>query len=714
MARVEIKFARNIDRAPRTGRGASLRSIPPVGMRAASASVGDVPRGERARVGLATLARVAPARRPREDRLPDACHAGGRRGWRRRRAGAASSARVQPGADARARRRGRDARGGIEKRRGRGLTSDDARASAGGNAAVSLVTSALPKTSRGSASNDDDAFDSEDASSSGAAPRPSSSDVGSSTPSPSPAKRAAPSLVAFTGGTAFNGVVDELTSELTSRVMHAIPVSDDGGSTAEIVRVLGGPAVGDVRSRCLRLSDESTAEARAVKALLAHRLHATDSAEAKAEWYRIQEGDHELWATISEPYADIIRSFLLHFHSQVTAAKTDGPKFDFVNGSVGNFFFAGARMFFRSMEAAILLYSRVSNIPEESTVVPNIVLGDNVRVALGAELENGVTIRGQNEISHPSPDPKTFTKTGPLGRSGAAGGKTRLASEILAKSKTVSKARASIKYGRDVAARGKAQAASSEFWKGVIERGGVPEISASEFWGGLEESAAGHTRVRDAIAAGDVWSAGELINSRLIDLTTRPLSVWDIDKVISGYDELQSPIKRVFYLSTEDPTSLAAVYPKVNPTITRRIEKGCDGVIYGMGSLYTSIVPSLILEGVGEAIAEREDMEKVLILNGAQDRETGDMDAVEYVTAVVNALNRAEDPDPARRAAFGVRDYVTVAIAPEGGGMPLDVDELKRIGVREVVTVKAKRTERGAEYDVPALIEALGGVFRRE
>jgi len=30
---------------------------------------------------------------------------------------------------------------------------------------------------------------------------------------------------------------------------------------------------------------------------------------------------------------------------------------------VGNFFFAGARMFFRSMEAAILLYSRVSRIP---------------------------------------------------------------------------------------------------------------------------------------------------------------------------------------------------------------------------------------------------------------------------------------------------------------------------------------------------------------
>lgn len=39
-----------------------------------------------------------------------------------------------------------------------------------------------------------------------------------------------------------------------------LPVSDDGGSTAEIVRVLGGPAVGDIRSRCLRLADNSDSE----------------------------------------------------------------------------------------------------------------------------------------------------------------------------------------------------------------------------------------------------------------------------------------------------------------------------------------------------------------------------------------------------------------------------------------------------------------------
>lgn len=47
--------------------------------------------------------------------------------------------------------------------------------------------------------------------------------------------------------------------------------------------IIGGPAVGDIRSRCLRLSDESTAEALAVKRLLGHRLP-IDALQAKSEW----------------------------------------------------------------------------------------------------------------------------------------------------------------------------------------------------------------------------------------------------------------------------------------------------------------------------------------------------------------------------------------------------------------------------------------------
>ncbi|EJK63979.1 hypothetical protein THAOC_15336, partial [Thalassiosira oceanica] len=134
-------------------------------------------------------------------------------------------------------------------------------------------------------------------------------------------RRGRPGIVVFSGGTAFNAasaemasrnvgynvqsseregsydnlsrsdsansLVDMLTSELNAgessanpsstsgrgtKVWHVLPVTDDGGSTAEIVRVLGGPAVGDIRSRLLRLAPGTTREARAVLRLLGHRL----------------------------------------------------------------------------------------------------------------------------------------------------------------------------------------------------------------------------------------------------------------------------------------------------------------------------------------------------------------------------------------------------------------------------------------------------------
>eukprot|EP00882_Tetradesmus_deserticola_P030187 GHRQ01033874.1.p2 GENE.GHRQ01033874.1~~GHRQ01033874.1.p2 ORF type:complete len:309 (+),score=100.45 GHRQ01033874.1:62-928(+) len=207
---------------------------------------------------------------------------------------------------------------------------------------------------------------------------------------------ACPSLVVFSGGTAFNSVAGPLR-KLTTHVAHVLPVSDDGGSTAEIVRVIGGPAVGDIRSRCLRLADDRDEEARAVKQLLAHRLPGGSSNEAKAEWYAIVEGRHALWGGVSEPYKHMIRAFLVHFQLQILSQVT--REFNFKNGSIGNFFFAGARTFFRSLESAVFLFSRVARIPEGSTVLPAICTEEVI--TLGAELEDGTVIRGQNNISHP-------------------------------------------------------------------------------------------------------------------------------------------------------------------------------------------------------------------------------------------------------------------------------------------------------------------------
>ncbi|CAL5346167.1 unnamed protein product [Camellia sinensis] len=178
-----------------------------------------------------------------------------------------------------------------------------------------------------------------------------------------------PSLLVFSGGTAFNGVVEEL-KKLTTRVAHILPVSDDGGSTAEIVRVLGGPAVGDIRSRCLRLSDQSTFEALAVRRLLGHRLP-LDAQEAKSECGMILWKDSILFGTVSQnPTGKLSELFWFIFR---------------IRSSVGR------------MNHFV---SAMGDIPTESLVLP--VISTNDRLTLGCELWDGTIIRGQNEISHPT------------------------------------------------------------------------------------------------------------------------------------------------------------------------------------------------------------------------------------------------------------------------------------------------------------------------
>ena len=42
--------------------------------------------------------------------------------------------------------------------------------------------------------------------------------------------------------------------------------------------------------------------------------------------------------------------------------------------------------------------------------------------------------------------------------------------------------------------------------------------------------------------------------------------------------------------------------PSPNPRVLAELSRA-DAILYGMGSLYTSIAPSLVLKGVGECIA---------------------------------------------------------------------------------------------------------------
>jgi 2-phospho-L-lactate transferase/gluconeogenesis factor (CofD/UPF0052 family) len=426
-----------------------------------------------------------------------------------------------------------------------------------------------------------------------------------------------PGLTLFSGGTAMNSLAAALSDGISPRISHVLPVSDDGGSTAEIVRVLGGPALGDIRSRCLRLSDVSTAEARAVKRLLQHRLPQERGA-AKRAWLPIVEGTDALWEHIEAPYRHTIRAFLVHFHAAVLSrAALD---FDFSGGSIGNFLFAGLRLALHSLDAAIFVYCRVSNVQPETAILPSLLSDSERRVVLGARLADGRLIRGQNAISHP------------CGNGGA---------------------------------------------------------------------------VTAAKAAGSVC------------------------------DALSAPIHRVCYLSGDldgsadsRPTSdeVVEVHPHLNPLVARALANS-QAVIYGCGSLYTSICPSLIVRGVGEMIADLNDrVPKVLLLNGSPDRETRGMHAVDYVRAITTALNRDDSPPrdrrwwrrrhPSQNESLGIQRgltypphaYVTVLFYPRGvdADIHVDRDELARLGVR-VVEVPSRLDEDSGcwQYEPQGVVDAL-------
>ena len=58
-------------------------------------------------------------------------------------------------------------------------------------------------------------------------------------------------VVVFSGGSAANSLVDvfnEVIEKNHCALDYVIPISDNGGSSSELIRVFGGPGIGDVRS----------------------------------------------------------------------------------------------------------------------------------------------------------------------------------------------------------------------------------------------------------------------------------------------------------------------------------------------------------------------------------------------------------------------------------------------------------------------------------
>ncbi|KAJ4395115.1 hypothetical protein N0V85_006675, partial [Neurospora sp. IMI 360204] len=211
-------------------------------------------------------------------------------------------------------------------------------------------------------------------------------------------------ITVFSGGTAANSLVDvfnRIIGKKNCQLNYIIPISDNGGSSSELIRFIGGPSVGDIRSRLVRLipNPSNDQEKAALKALFEYRLPG-DPSKARIEWLDMVEARHLLWAYISSPKRELIRSILNTLNLEIVKRTRPTSTFNFAEASIGNMFLTGARIFSGSFESAIYLLSMICSIPPNVNVLP--AINSNFTHHISAGLGDGTTIAGQVAISHPS------------------------------------------------------------------------------------------------------------------------------------------------------------------------------------------------------------------------------------------------------------------------------------------------------------------------
>lgn len=176
-------------------------------------------------------------------------------------------------------------------------------------------------------------------------------------------------------------------------------------------------------------------------------------------------------------------------------------------------------------------------------------------------------------------------------------------------------------------------------------------------------------------------------------------------------EPLQARIDRIWYINPYGQE----MRPSPNPKVLEAIN-AADAIIYSIGSLYTSIIPALILQGVGASICRLDGPRfKILILNGCLDRETGGYTATDFLNAITRACMESQGhifgPGEHVQKEYWTR-FITHVIHLEGGDVPqVNKEELWRWGV-ECVRLYGRRADRGGgSYDGRALAQALGAIL---
>lgn len=184
---------------------------------------------------------------------------------------------------------------------------------------------------------------------------------------------------------------------------------------------------------------------------------------------------------------------------------------------------------------------------------------------------------------------------------------------------------------------------------------------------------------------------------------------------VSKQDEEDLPcrIDRIWYINPYGQEMRIPANPRVLEAI-----RSAHTIIYSIGSLFTSLVPNLVLKGVGEAIASPHVRNKILVLNGTTDRETGPsgdpFSGHDFVATVANAC--ADSRGLPRPAADEYSQYVTHVIYIEGPMSPaVDKRLFAQLGIDTTRLYGPKDGQgKGGRYDAKALAQTLESIIGRK
>lgn len=203
-----------------------------------------------------------------------------------------------------------------------------------------------------------------------------------------------PRILFFSGGTALNGL-SRVLKNYTHNSIHLVTPFDSGGSSAELRRAFGMPAIGDLRARLMALADETILGHPEITELFNHRLPRDGSGKAlRKEVEQLAAGKSALMKDVTSPMRSVIRNHLGYF---LDAMPDD---FDLRGASIGNLILTGGYLNQnQDMDPILFLFSRLVDV--QGTV--RAVVNDTVH--LGAVLKDGREIIGQHRLTGKEVEP---------------------------------------------------------------------------------------------------------------------------------------------------------------------------------------------------------------------------------------------------------------------------------------------------------------------